>query len=144
MPRMLDIPTPTAHGGPWCPSVQPSPRERELEAKLDWKRLQIQLMLDLQPKPKTYLTAKEASARYFGGKVAPRTWYRGAESGLVPCVHFGGKVLFRADDLDKLESTGTFPTESPARPVTPRPVVIPRPSPSNPSQTVFRFFPKRT
>lgn len=89
--------------------------------------------------PAQWLTVAEAARTRFGGKVSLRSWYRAAETGEVPCVKIGGKILFRAADLDRLEAS----TFSPAAPTRRQPVQPPQRQPPRklPPPSRFRFFP---
>ncbi len=87
-----------------------------------------------------YVTPAEAQSWYFSGKASGRSWHRAAQTGRVPCVHFGGKVFFRRADLDKVEREGTAPTAPPAMPPVAAPVKVVVRQPK-PKYVQYRFFP---
>ena len=115
---------------------------RLLTAQKEWLGDLIQHLAELAEMVGSleYVTVSEAHERYWCGKLSLRWWYRAAETGLVPCVRAGSVVLFRRDDLNKLEREGTAPTAPPAPP-TPT-ASGPKQKPQPTTVTVFKHFPK--
>jgi excisionase family DNA binding protein len=87
-----------------------------------------------------WLTVAEAQARFLGGKLSLRTWYRAAANGTLPCVKVGGTILFRAADLDELETTDFRPKQPEPEPPPPPKPILPKPPTL---KTPYRFFPPK-
>lgn len=84
-----------------------------------------------------FLRVSEAKARYLGGKMSLRWWYKQVETGALPHTRAGSVVLLAPEDVEAF--IATMARSSKSEPAQQQPVPEPS-SPRSPTRGGLRFF----
>jgi hypothetical protein len=87
-----------------------------------------------------FIRVSDARARYFGGAMSLRWWYRQIERGALPHYRAGGAVLLRPADVEAFVGAGFRPTGRAAPEAAAPAAPPPKPRPSAPVPGGLRFF----